>query len=229
MTFTKVTVGKVAFDIPDAGKPCETWYKVVGDLSSGVTPLVTLHGGPGATHVYLLPFIDLYAKYGIPVIFYDQVGCGQSTHLREKNGDESFWTVDLFIHELDNLVDHLGLRERGYDILGQSWGGMFGGVYAARNPVGLRKVVLADGPASVPIMMKGVNQLVSGLPEDVQRDLKECTRDEDFESDKYKNACMVFYKKHLCRLDPFPPQLSEALENLEKDPTVYGTMLVSSS
>jgi len=224
MTTTKITEGKVAINIPNAGKPCETWYKIVGDLASGVTPLVTLHGGPGASHEYLLPFIDLHTKYGTPVIFYDQVGCGNSTRLREKDGDESFWTVDLFIDELDNLVDHLDLRKRGYDILGQSWGGMLGGVYTARNPVGLRKVILADSPADVPLMMKGVNELVKGLPEDVQRDLEECTRDKDFESDKYKNACKVFYKKHLCRVHPFPPELKKALENLEEDPTVYGTM-----
>lgn len=224
MTTTKITEGKVPFHIPSAGKPCETWYKIVGDLSSGITPLVIVHGGPGATHVYLLPFIDLHIKYGIPVIFYDQVGCGNSTHIREKNRDEAFWTVDLFIQELDNLVDHLDLRKHGYDILGQSWGGMLGGVYAARTPVGLRKVVLADSPASVPLMQKGVDQLVKGLPDDVQRDLEECTRDEDFESDKYKDACLVFYKKHLCRIYPFPGDVEKALTQLEDDPTVYGTM-----
>lgn len=170
--------------------------------------------------------VDLQIQYGIPVIFYDQIGCGRSTHLPEKKGDEDFWSVELFIKELDNLVDHLGLRlqKRGYDVLGHSWGGMLGGVYAARNPVGLRKVVLSDSPASIPLMMKGVDELIKKLPKNVRRDIEECTRKGDFSSDKYKNACEVFYQRHVCRIDPFPADLMASLNNIEEDPTVYSTM-----
>ena len=42
----------------------------------------------------------------IPVIMYDQLGCGNSTHLPEKMGDGDFWTPDLFLAELDNLLSH---------------------------------------------------------------------------------------------------------------------------
>jgi L-proline amide hydrolase len=215
--------GRIPFDVPTAGKPCETWYKVVGDLNTGI-PLVTAHGGPGAAHEYLLPFTDLHAKYGITVVFYDQIGCGQSTRLREKEGDEEFWSVDLFIKELDNLVDFLGLRESKFDLLGQSWGGMFGSVYAARQPLGLRKLILADAPASIPLMQKGVKELVKLLPQSVQDALSECHRRGDYESEKYKAACLVFYKRHLCRMDPWPEEINIALGHLEDDPTVYGTL-----
>lgn len=36
-------------DIPNAGKKCETWYKIVGDIEHGV-PLITLHGGKQRSH-----------------------------------------------------------------------------------------------------------------------------------------------------------------------------------
>jgi hypothetical protein len=36
-TNPKVTEGEVSFDVPAAGKPCKTWYKVYGDLSSSST------------------------------------------------------------------------------------------------------------------------------------------------------------------------------------------------
>ena len=125
MTVRKPSQGLIPFHVPAAGKPCETWYKIVGDLRHGI-PLILAHGGPGGGHEYLLPFTDLHEKYGKTVIFYDQIGCGKSTRLREKAGDEEFWTVELFVEELDNLVDFLGLRSRGFDYLGQSWGGMLG-------------------------------------------------------------------------------------------------------
>ena len=37
----------------------QTWYRVTGDLSTGRTPLVIIHGGPGCTHDYVDNFKDL--------------------------------------------------------------------------------------------------------------------------------------------------------------------------
>lgn len=87
------TEGEVAFEVPEAGKPCKTFYKILGSLEATTGPvLIALHGGPGAGHEYLSPLGDLYAApYNIPTVLYDQIGCGRSTHLREKNGDEAFW------------------------------------------------------------------------------------------------------------------------------------------
>ncbi len=76
-------------------------------------------------------------------------------------------------------------------------------------------------------MLEGVAKLMKGLPEDVQKAIGECHRDREFDTEKYKNACLVFYKKHLCRLDPWPADVSTAMGHLEEDPTVYGTMYVS--
>ncbi|PVI05801.1 proline-specific peptidase [Periconia macrospinosa] len=223
MTLRKESEGLIPVDIPNAGKPCKIWFKIVGDVRIGV-PLITLHGGPGAAHEYMLPFIDLHKKHNKTIIFYDQVGCGKSTRLPEKNGDGDFWTFELFMHELDTLVDHLGLRSQGFDLLGHSWGGMLGGVYAAKKPEGLRKLVLADAPSSIPLMLKGEQKLIDSLPQDVRDVIEECHRNGDFDSEKYKNACVVFYQRHLCRADPWPKDLQTGLGHLEEDPTVYRTM-----
>ncbi|KAK0236961.1 hypothetical protein EDD85DRAFT_593417 [Armillaria nabsnona] len=61
----------------------QTWYKVIGDLKSGKTPLVTLHGGPGFTHEYILVYKALTESAGIPIVAYDQIGNGHLTHLRD--------------------------------------------------------------------------------------------------------------------------------------------------
>ncbi|KAF2178045.1 proline-specific peptidase [Zopfia rhizophila CBS 207.26] len=204
--------GNIPFDVPDAGKPCSTWYRIVGDLDSSFTPLIVAHGGPGAAHEYLLPLTDLHEEYRIPIIFYDLIGCGRSTRLREKAGYQAFWTVELFIRELDNLIDYLDL------------GGMFGGVYAARHPVGLRKLILADAPSSIPLHLKGLDALVERLPEKIRNILRDCERRGDHESKEFQDACMEFYKRHLCRIVPFPAGVVAALEHLGEDPTVYTTM-----
>jgi pimeloyl-ACP methyl ester carboxylesterase len=107
----------------------ETWYRVVGDLDTGPTPVVICHGGPGAAHDYVEPIADL-SRYSRGCVLYDQVGCGRSTHLPDSSAD--FWTVQLFKDELADLTRHLGIADR-YAVVGQSWGGMLA---RSRPPAG---------------------------------------------------------------------------------------------
>jgi pimeloyl-ACP methyl ester carboxylesterase len=86
--------GEAEFTYLTAGKPCKTWYKIVGSNllnSDSSRPLViAIYRGPGSTHHLFTSFTDFTAQYNILIIFYDQLGCGASTNLPEKAGDESF-------------------------------------------------------------------------------------------------------------------------------------------
>ncbi|KAI0470416.1 Alpha/Beta hydrolase protein [Xylariaceae sp. FL0804] len=219
-----VTEGEIGWDAPGAGKQCTTWYKVIGDLSNDASPLLAIHGGPGGGHEYLSPLHDLYDQKKIPVILYDQIGCGRSTHLPEKMGDTSFWTFDLFLKELDTLVDHLELRKKGFNIFGQSWGGMLGGTYASSRPVGLQKLIIASGPGDIPVYQQGCEELLAKLPDDVRKTIEDCERRGDFESPEFEKAAGVFYSRHMCRIDPMPDDVQAAFVHLKEDPTVYKTM-----
>lgn len=217
--------GYVTLDVPQTEKKCQTWYKVVGLRETHHhPPIVTLHGGPGVGHEYLLPLKELYTKYGHPVAFYDQLGCGKSTRLPEKMGDASFWTEDLFIKELSNLCQHLGLTESGFHLLGQSWGGMLACSFAGQRPPGLRKLIIESAPASMAVLKPQTEKLISQLPPDVQQVLRECEEKGEFDSERYEQACMVFYKRHVCRLEEWPEVLYAGFGNLKEDPTVYLTM-----
>ena len=127
----------------------QTWYRVHGGLPAppdGPAPLVVLHGGPGATHDYLTPLAEL-SGHGRAVVLYDQLGNGSSTHYPERGAD--FWTVELFVRELANLIDHLGIGDR-YHVLGQSWGGFLAQEHALTQPAGLQSLVLSNTAASFP-------------------------------------------------------------------------------
>ncbi|KAF8553521.1 proline-specific peptidase [Imleria badia] len=76
------TTGKTNFRV--GGETYQTWYRIFGDLKSGVRPLVVLHGGPGLSHHYVLPFEELHTRFNIPVIFYDQIGIGESSHPKKR-------------------------------------------------------------------------------------------------------------------------------------------------
>lgn len=223
MTITKISEGELDFAVPTINKPIKTWYRVYGDLSSGERPLIALHGGPGAPHQYLLPIAKLAKSSGRPIIFYDQIGCGKSTPVREKRLVGDFWTDQLFLDELDNLLTQLGVQD-DYDILGHSWGAMLGAMHAIRQPKGLRKLILSDGLAHMKQWISETRRLVAGLPQDVQDTIEKHERDGTTDSEEYEEAVGVFYAKHLCRLDPMPELLVESLSALKVDDTVYRTM-----
>jgi proline-specific peptidase len=83
--------GKISF------KGYNTWHKIVGDKEeAGKLPLLCLHGGPGVPHDYL-ESLEAMSSTGRRVIFYDQLGCGNSDHV----DNPSMWTVDLFVEEVD--------------------------------------------------------------------------------------------------------------------------------
>ena len=198
----------------------ETWYRISGELDADKAPVVILHGGPGAAHNYVDAY-KLLALGGRAVIHYDQLGCGNSTLLPEKGAD--FWTPSLFIDELENLVDHLGIRG-GFHVLGQSWGGMLGAEYGVIRPKGLKSLTIANSPASMKLWVEEANRLRADLPEDVQATLTRHELAGTTDDPAYQAATMVFYERHVCRVVPFPPEVAETFAQVVRNPTVYNVM-----
>ena len=186
----------------------------------GVRPLVVVHGGPGCTFDYLLSLTDL-VRPGRPVVFYDQIGNGRSTHRREAPSEH--WTVEFFLGELDALLANLGI-ENDYDLLGQSWGGMLGSEHAVRRPHGLNRLVLANSPASMPRWRRAALELRASLPADVQQVLEANELAGTIESPEYIAASNVFYARHVCRIVPYPAEVAATFSQLDDDPTVYRAM-----
>lgn len=198
----------------------QTWYRITGELSASATPLVVIHGGPGAPHDYLLRYAEL-ALDGRAVIHYDQLGCGRSTHLPA--APDSFWTLDLFLRELDALLAHLGIAER-YALLGQSWGGVLAAEHAVRRPAGLKSLVLANSPASIALWVSEADRLRADLPPDVQATLRHHEAAGTTRHPDYVAACKVFYARHLCRLDPAPPEVARTDAALAANMQVFEAM-----
>ncbi|KAJ7448669.1 Alpha/Beta hydrolase protein [Mycena galericulata] len=221
----KVVEGEIDFIVPTAGRDCKTWYKIIGDLAdpSSRRPLVALHGGPGVNHGYLLILEDLTKAHSIPLIVYDQIGTGYSTHLPEKMGDTSFWTEQLFLDELNNLLAALGIQD-DYDILGHSWGGMFGSRHAAMQPAGLKHLVLASTPSDMGLWVVSQNALREKLPQSVKDVLEKHEKNGTTNSEEFQEAVAVFYSRHLCTIKPMPEPVAEGFGWIQKDPTVYLTM-----
>ena len=114
----------------------------------GATPMVVLHGGPGAHHDYLLPQLISLATLGngFDLVFYDQRGGGRS-----KTDDPTPITVDTHVADFVAVCDELGVA--GAPLLGYSWGALLAlhAVRAARDQ-------------SVPVRMPPWMVLISPAP-----------------------------------------------------------------
>jgi proline-specific peptidase len=194
------------------------WYHIVGSGEElGKLPLLVLHGGPGASSDYLEP-LEAMARTGRRVIFYDQLGGGNSDHPH----NPSMWTVELFVEELDVVRKALALDR--LHILGQSWGGMLGMEYALTYPEGLVSLTVADSPASIPQWVSEANRLRDQLPPEVQQTLLYHEQKGTTDSEDYQDAMLVFYRRHVCRVDPWPDCVTRTFDKISQYPEVYNTM-----
>ena len=177
--------------------------------------LVALHGGPGATHEYLLSLNDL-AAHGYRIVYYDQLGGGRSdlaTHVSE-------YSVDRDVQDLEELRTQLGLGR--VHLFGSSYGGMLAIAYALAHPEGLRTLISASGLADVPLTVREMQRLKRELPSPTREILERYEARGEFQNPEYLAAVMAFYRRHVCRLDPWPPEVSYSLDHISLPK--YGTM-----
>jgi pimeloyl-ACP methyl ester carboxylesterase len=178
----------------------ETWYRVAGDGDEpGRLPLLVLHGGPGGAHDPLEGLAAL-ADQGRRVVFYDQLGGGDS----DKPDDVSLWSVETFLEQLRSVREGLGLERM--HLFGTSWGGMLALEYALKRPEGLASLVLNSTPTSAPRWALETRRLHSELPPGLDE----------------KAAQQEFWRRHICRVEPEPEALDRARAKFGTQ--VYETM-----
>ncbi len=182
---------------------------------SGETPLLLLHGGPGAGHDYLEPLSALADSR--PVIFYDQLGCGRS----DCPDNPDLWRIERFVGEIDEVRDQLGLAN--VHLLGQSFGGWLAIEYMLSQPSGVERLILASTSSSIPQFAQETRRLRKELPSSVQATLDRHEGRGEFDHPDYEHAVEAFYQRYVCRLEVWPDCVLRTVANLEHNP-VYETM-----
>ena len=189
------------------------WYKIAG-AEKGGTPLILIHGGPGATHDYLEPLNALSDER--PVIFYDQLGCGKS----DKPNDTSLWTIERFVEELDLLCKTLNYPD--YHFLGQSWGGTLAVEYALSEKFrGIKSLILSAPLISSKRWAEDQKAYVDQLPDLMRSTILRCEAEGDFNNPEYQKALEEFYNRHLCRIQPMPEPMQKTFEKMNTEMYSY--------
>lgn len=189
------------------------WYRIAGAGRPGI-PVLCLHGGPGMPHDYLEPLEDLATRR--PVIFYDQLGCGRS----DRPADDTLWTTDRFVEELAVVRAELSLQRP--HLFGNSWGGWLALQYTLDRRPELASLILSSSPPSVPRWIADCAELRAQLDQPVRDVLDRHEAGGYFSCPEYQWAITQFYRRHLCRQDPWPACVEQTFAGLGAD--VYQAM-----
>lgn len=188
------------------------FYKTFG---TGEEILLCLHGGPGATHQYLLSLGEL-GDDKLKVVMYDQLGVGAS----EKPKDTSLFTIEHGAEEVEGFRKAMNLGK--VNLFGSSYGGALALQYALRYQTNIKKLIIAGGMASIPETIAEMNRLKATLPRDVRDTLVKYEERYAFLHPEYLKAVEVFYKNFVCRLPEWPDEVTRAFNDMSIP--VYWTM-----
>lgn len=131
--------------VPVRGGRYKVWTKTVGD---GPLTVLLLHGGPGACHDYLEAFESFLPPAGLRIVYYDQLGCGNS----DVPDDPALWTLPAYVAEVEEVRRGLGLER--VVLFGHSWGGMLAIDYALQYQRHLRGLVVSNMAAGMQAYMR---------------------------------------------------------------------------
>jgi proline iminopeptidase len=162
------------------------YYKALGRGE----PLVILHGGPGASHDYFLPYLLPLARTN-RLIFIDERGSGRS----EKLEDPSGYTVENMVDDVEAVRLALGLGR--ISLLGHSCGGVLAQAYALKYQRNLTHLILASTFHSTRQLNAVFRRMMAAMTPELRGRIERLERaglfghGKDFEKNRYPAEYMV--------------------------------------
>jgi proline iminopeptidase len=171
-------------------------------------PLVLLHGGPGASHDYLLPYLLPLARTN-RLIFIDERGSGRSERLEDPAG----YTIEAMADDVEAVRKALGLGK--INLFGHSYGGTLAQAYALKYQEHLDHLVLASTFHSTKQLNDVFKTMMAAMTPELRGRIEAMERaglfgqGKDFEKNRYTSAYMTAawgegYFPYLYRRHPDP-------------------------
>jgi proline iminopeptidase len=176
--------------------------------------LLLLHGGPGATHEYFEALESFLGAEGIELLYYDQLGSAYS----DQPKDESLWTLERFVEEVEQVRQALGLTKDDFYLLGHSWGGILAAEYALKYHQNLKGLVISNMMMSIPDYNRYAEDvLAKQMDPAVVGEIEALEKKGAYESPRYMELLLPnFYAKHICRLEEWPDAVNRAFAKLNR-------------
>ena len=196
------------------------WTKRVGN--NPTIKVLTLHGGPAATHEYLEAFDSYFPGAGIEYYYYDQLGA----HYSDQPDDTSLWTTKRYVEEVEQVRQALNLTKDNFYLYGHSWGGILAIEYALKYQEHLKGLIISNMVPSIPDYNTYAEEvLFRQIDKDVLAEIKELEAAGDIENPRYMELLIPHhYEKHILRMpaEDWPDPVNRAFANT--NPSVYVLM-----
>ncbi len=134
------------------------YYMMVGRGA----PLFIVHGGPGASHDYFLPYLLPLARHN-ELVFIDERGSGRSQQLADPSG----YTVENMVEDVEDVRTALNLGK--ITLLGHSYGGVLAQAYALKYQQNLTHLILCSTFPST----KQMNEVFVRMKENMSPELRD--------------------------------------------------------
>lgn len=186
-----------------------TAFHIYTSKTKNALPLVYVHGGPGGNcDLAKLYLRDLASER--PLIFYDQLG---SYHSPAPLSDE-LMRPERFTEELDAIMTACNISYAA--LLGHSWGAAIAIDYAITHTDKVAGVILSSPLISTPRWIEDAKHLLSQMPEEAQEAIRHHEAAGTTNDPAYTNASNIFYKRHFCRLDPWPQSILDSFSKTNR-------------
>ncbi len=208
----KLSGGVKMIEIETPSGKFNVWTKRVGN--NPTKKVLLLHGGPGANHEYFQAIDSYFPKESIEYYYYDQLGSSFS----DKPKDQSLWTIERFVDEVEQVRLALGLDENNFIILGHSWGGILGLEYAFKHQNRMKALIISNMVPSIPDYIKYANDVLAPkLDPSVLKKIREYENAGDYTNTEYLGLIEEhYYPKHVLRmpLEEWPNPVTRSLAGL---------------
>jgi proline iminopeptidase len=173
----------------------KVWTKRIGNNPK--IKLLLLNGGPGATHEYFECFENFLPAEGIEIIYYDQLGCGNS----DNPNDVALWDLARYVEEVEQVRKALNLDASNFYMLGHSWGGILAMEYALKYQNNMKGLIISNMMSSCPEYGKYADEvLAKQMDPKVLAELNQIEAAKDFTNPRYMELLIPnFYEKHILR------------------------------
>ena len=186
------------------------WTKRFGNSPIKV---LLLHGGPATTHEYMECFESFFPQAGIEFYQYDQLG----SYYSDQPDDDSLWTIERFVEEVEQVRKALGLDKDNFFLLGSSWGGMLAMQYALKYQHNLKGLIISNMTASFPKYATYNAKLRSQMHASLIDSLEVYESRGDYQNPEYVDLVFkAYYTKHLCRLADWPEPLVRSFKHINQ-------------